>query len=183
MTIDFSQDIDVSVTDNSIKSISALAMQQLSLEQQLKEAQSRVDLVAEELRRIQETDLPNAMLEAGVSEFTLATGEEVTIKPDIYPSIPKNRQKSAFAWLRQHDHGSIIKNEIAVAFGKGQDDEAVRLLEELLKHGYQPSKKESIHFQTLKAFIKEYMANPENEDLPEDLFNVHEVRKAIIKMS
>jgi len=186
MAINFAEDAGkVDITDADVKTISMLAKKQIHLELHLADIARTLEQVTDNLRQVQEVDLPNAMLEAGVSEIKLDTGETVSVKPDIYPSIPKDKIFHAYKWLRERGHGSLIKNNITVSFGRdgGEDAKAKDLLAELVVRGYKPERRENIHFQTLKAFVKEQMADPETEDLPEEFFSVHEVRKAVIKSS
>ncbi len=180
--IDFSND-PIAVTDKDINTISTLAKYQLAIEKQLKELQILVDEGVNDLRQVQEIDLPLAMQQAGVSEFKLDTGEMVNVVPSLHPSIPKDKKLQAFKWLRDQGHGSLIKNNVTIQFGKGEDTKAIELVSNLKEDGYKPTQKQDVHFQTLKAFVKEQTADPETPDLPQELFNVHEVRKAVIKSS
>lgn len=185
MTINFEEDVELAIdlSDAKVKVIATLAQQQLEYEKTVEELNAKLKDVTKKLRKVQEEDLPNAMAEAGVLEFALSTGEKITVKPDIYPTIPKPKTLLAYNWLREHGHGSIIKNNVTVQFGKGEDDKATYLLNQLTDGGYRPVQKESVHPGTLKSFVKEQMADPETPDLPDDLFTVFEVKKAMIKLS
>jgi len=185
MPINFEDDVELSIdlSDVKVKAIASLAQQQLEYEKTIEDMGVKLKDITKKWRKIQEEDLPTAMAEAGVMEFTLATGEKISVKPDIYPTIPKPKTLLAYSWLRDHGHGSLIKNNVTVQFGKGEDEKAIVLLNQLTEGGYQPVQKESVHPGTLKSFVKEQMADPDTEELPEDLFTVFEVKKAVIKLS
>jgi len=165
----------------AITEISAFAALQLShqsrvatLEQALKDASTA-------LRQVQEVDLPAAMAAAGVQSITLPTGEKVTIKEDVYASIPKDeRYEQAMAWLRNHGFGDVIKSEVKVAFGRGEEAQQVALLAELKVNGWNNhSESVGVHASTLKALIREQLAK--GAEFPMDLFGAIPVTKAVIK--
>jgi Asp-tRNA(Asn)/Glu-tRNA(Gln) amidotransferase C subunit len=164
-----------------VTEIAALA--RLQLDRQIKVAQLEEELKSWQaaLRQVQEVDLPNAMQQAGVSEIKLPSGEKITIKDDVYASIPKDeRYDQAMSWLRDHGFGDIIKNEVKVAFGKGEEDEAVALMEELDANGWKNyTSAVTVHASTLKALIREQLAK--GADFPLELFGAMPVSKAVIK--
>lgn len=181
--MDFEQDVKIEITDDNIKQISSLAKLQVQIEGELSDLEDLVKDTKKNLRKVQEEDLPLAMREAGMLEFTLESGEKISIEQGIFPSIPKPKILAAYDWLRGHGHGAIIKNLVTVQFSAGADEDAHKLLKSLTDDGFKPSQKESIHASTLKAFVKEQMADPDTEELPEDLFTVFEVSKAVVKTS
>jgi len=164
----------------AIKEISNLAAIQISRELRVAQLEDDLRTAKEVLQRVQEVDLPNAMAAAGIMSIKLPNGASLTIKEDVYASIPKDQQFEAFAWLRDHELGDVIKREVVVEFGRGEEDQAVALVNELQAKGmnnYQT--KESVHSQTLKALIREQLAK--GAEFPMDLFGAYPVTKAVIK--
>jgi hypothetical protein len=168
-------------SNSELLEISTLADRQLkwqalveTIEKQLKEAEA-------ELRQVREVDLPNAMLQAGVSEIKLPTGQKISIKEDIYASIPKDdRYHEAIDWLKEHGFGDVIKNKVEVLFGKGEEDQARALMMELNSNGWKTyTNSETVHSSTLKALIREQLAK--GADFPLELFGAMPVTKAVIK--
>lgn len=168
-------------SNNEVKEIAALAERQTNqqahvdwMEEALKQAQA-------DLRKTQEVDLPAAMQQAGVSEIKLSTGEKITIKDDVYASIPKDeRGELAYTWLRNNGFGDVIKNEVKVAFGRGEEEQAAALLAECKVNGWNnASFAATVHSSTLKALIREQLAK--GKDFPMELFGAMPVSKAIIK--
>ena len=49
--------------------------------------------------------------------------------------------ESAYKWLRDNGLADIIKNEVSVQFGKGEDDKAKQLLDLAVTNGYEPQQK------------------------------------------
>lgn len=166
---------------NEVKEIAALAERQLEQERDVRVAAHHLEIAQIALRRTQEVDLPNAMQQAGVSEIKLPTGEKITIKDDVYASIPKDeRGELAYAWLRDNGFGDVIKNEVKVAFGRGEEEQVAALLAECKVNGWNnASLAATVHSSTLKALIREQLAK--GNDFPMELFGAIPVSKAVIK--
>lgn len=114
------------------------------------------------LRKLQEETLVELMNAAHVKELTLsAQGNSPAVvfemKPFYHASIPKDETKAgeAFAWLRKHNHGDIIKNVFTVPMGMGDDKAAKKLTAALKKLKLEYSRKVSVPAQTLAAFVRE----------------------------
>lgn len=125
----------------------------------------------EDLAKIREYDLPNALDAVGLSEFKLLDGTLVSVKEDVFASISEENRDAAFKWLEDTDNDGIIKNEFKLPFGKGQDDEAKALQKILDEFGYSYSNSRSVHYQTLKAFVKQRLEA--GEPIPLDTFSVY----------
>ena len=133
-----------------------------------------------------ETDLiPSLMASAGgIDKFTLDNGTSITIKDELYASITQARQPEAFAWLEAHGHGDVIKDELKVALGKGEQasNRAYVLMSTLEEMGIDDySRKRAVHPGTLAALIREQLG--EGVDVPKETFGVHQQRRAIVKVA
>lgn len=137
------------------------------IEDELKQAKERVRMLAEE-------SIPSAMQEIGLTEFKLDTGEKVTVKADVYASIPAARKTEAFEWLDAHGFGSLIKTGVSVQFGRGEMDNASELYDDLMLKGMTPELKQDVNAQTLKAWLREQLEEG-LPDLPLDLFGARPV--------
>lgn len=171
--------VDVKISDANLQTISTLASQQLEWEANI--SQLTVDLghATDALRQIQEYLLPEAMVSVGMSEFKLANGSKITIKDDIFASIRKDYTESAVSWLDSNGLGDIVKDKININFGRGESEEARKVIEFCKANGYDAGETLSVHPQTLKATIKEQMSR--GVQFPEEFFSIAPVRKAIIK--
>jgi hypothetical protein len=134
--------------------------------------------VKEFVRRLEEEDIPLAMQELGVDELKLVTGEKVSIKHDVYASLTSESKPAAYNWLEANGFGGLIKTNVSVEFGKGQIEGAESLAEDLQSRGLPVSLGRDVHAQTLKAFLREQLANGSN--VPLELFNARPISKAKI---
>jgi hypothetical protein len=158
-------------------------MAQMLLERQAEQAaaEAALEAIKKKVVQIEQEDLPTLMAELGLQEFKLSSGEKITIKDEVACSISKEHQSAAFAWLIKNKFGGIIKTLVAVQFGKGEHADAARMAKALqtqLGKAHPVELDESVHPQTLKAFVKERLQN--GDALPVDLFGVLPFKKAII---
>lgn len=181
MEEDVKEDI-VFINNDKLKAISLLAEEQLELEKSINEGEKLLKDLKLTLRSIQEKELPEAMLNNGMKEFKLKSGASITIKSGYAASITKKNEGQAFGWLKNNNHDSIIKNEVKVSFGKGEESTKDVLMNELNKEDYTKAvinTKQFVHPQTLRAFVNEQIENGVN--IPHDLFGVFAWQKSIVK--
>ena len=148
-------------------------------------AQTRVENLEADLKaakqallKLTDEDLPSQMTEIGLTNFTLADGSKVDIKQTLSTRIKKDNEEKAYAWLRKHGEGDIIKNTVTVRFGIEKDNEAKALVDELTEKQWEPERKEDIHPGTLKAWVKNRIE--EGKELDMDLFGVWVGQRATI---
>tara|TARA_S200002703_G_C3768016_1_gene236435 strand:+ start:711 stop:1289 length:579 start_codon:yes stop_codon:yes gene_type:complete len=160
----------VEATDGEIHRIAELANKQLELERGVTTLELELKAKKEELRSVQEHDLPDALAEAGVSEIRLADGSRVKAEPFVTAHISKAKADEAHMWLIKHGFGDIIKREVTAKFGKN-DDKWKLAVEALQAKGIEIDTKEAVHHSTLRAFAKEQME--QGTDIPVDLFGLY----------
>lgn len=180
MSIDFLADADkpVELNEQQMQQLATLAAEQVKIEDWIAKREGELELAKVQLRKIAEVAIPNLMQEIGMSEFTLTNGMKLTIKQEVYASIPADNQQPAFNWLRKTGNDGLIKNVISCQFSKGQDADALTAGRLLAEAGFQPEQKQSVHPMTLKAFIKEQMEK--GVDVPLADFGAHTVNKTKI---
>ncbi len=147
-----------------------------SLELKLKE----VEELKDHIKEIEENLLPTLMDDTGLEEITLNDGSKIKCGDFIVARIQD--QDTAFQWLRETQNEGIIKNEIKIELARGDDEQAKMVADLLDEKGIPATRKESVHYQTLNAFVREALNNPELQDtLPKKAFGVYETRKVSIK--
>lgn len=173
-------DIDAPASEDSLTRLrqmgQTLAEQQAKvadLSKQLKEAtaiQNRLEL----------EEIPQLMEEVGVTYFGMPDGSEIRVKKEFACGITEKTRDRALRWLIENGFGGLIKTEVALAFGRGERDEAEAAAARLANDGeYEVEMREAVHPATLKSFVKERMES--GETFPLDLFNVRPYDKATLK--
>ncbi len=164
---------------SDLKNIAQLAKQMLAYEDKVEQAMQRLKELNEDLRDIVERKLPEAMESAEMTEFTLEDGSRVSIKPAYYAHITADHKEEAFAWLRANNLDGLIKNDITLSFGKGDDAAAQEALAVVDGAGWAHKDKQHVHPQTLRAFVKEQLED--GQDIPMEVFGVQRIVRAAVK--
>lgn len=170
-----------SLNKSGISTISNLCKQQLTLEKRIADLDQDLKDAKREHRKIAEDLLPAALDEYGVAELKMEDGSKINVSPFYSASIPKEKQEQAFDWLVGQGHGSLIKNHVTAAFGRGEDNLAKNLLAELEQRGMATQTKTWVEPMTLKSFVKEQVEKGEN--LPYDLLGIFVGKKAKVTRS
>ena len=159
--------------------LSQLAEQQLFLESRCNELEELLSVEKENLRLIVEQYLPEAMASVGMKEFKLANGYKITVKDDVFASIRKDFVNEAVTWLDENGLGGVVKDDVTVKFGRGEQEQASKLNEFCRAQGWNADEKLSVHPSTLKALVKEQMSK--GVQFPGEYFSIAPVRKSVIK--
>lgn len=136
-----------------------------------------------ELQDLRTKIIPDLLRSIGMNSFSLADGSVVELKDELFPDIPAAKREAAYEWLRENGHGDLIKHEIKVTFGMGEDLEALTIRKMLHEHNspLNFTEKETILAQSLRAWVREQERR--GTELPNDLFSVHRVTTAHLKTS
>ena len=172
-TLDKVQKGDMKTLSSLVKDLDQLTIDINEKEEELKSLKLQKHKMSTE-------QIPAMMDEMGVQRLDVEN-LSVSLKPLINVSIPPTRRDEAYQWLRDNGLDDIIKNDVIMSFGKGEDNMAGDIMYELEQRGMHPEKKTHIHSMTLKAFIRERVEKGLPIDL--DLFGAFIARTADIKRS
>ena len=161
--------------------VSRLATEAGNLERQISDAEQLLKDKKQALHKITDEQLPEALEEMGLQKFTLTDGAEISVKPLYAASIPRDRKDEAFQWLRDHEFGDLVKNNVTVTFGRGEDAIAKEFVGLCGSQGFTPSQLEKVEPMTLKAWLRERVEA--GDPIPLDLFGAFISQRATIKRS
>jgi hypothetical protein len=161
--------------------VARLAAEAANLERQISDAEQLLKDKKQALHQITDEQLPEALEEMGLQKFTLTDGAEISVKPLYAASIPRDRKDEAFQWLRDHEFGDLVKNNVTVTFGRGEDDIAKEFVGLCGSQGFTPSQLEKVEPMTLKAWLRERVEA--GDPIPLDLFGAFITQRATIKRS
>ena len=135
------------------------------LEEQLKKKKEEADFISSNV-------IPELLAEQGLSEIKLSDGSKVSVKKEFRATVPKDdtKRENALQWLRDQGLGDIIKNNVSVSFGKGEDDKAEQLLNLAAENGFEPQQKSDVSWNTLTALYRERVEA--GLDMPSDCFSL-----------
>ena len=179
-TINFEDDQIKSVTQvDAAKSLSDKVLELRDLEDEIQNAEDSINKLKEKAKILSQIEIPAMMQDMHITKLKLKDGESVEVKPFYYASVSQGinetdsdyaqRKEQAFTWLRNNGLGDIIKNDITVTFGKGEDNKAAQYAVLARGQGFEPVQKVGVHAQTLKAVVRERVEA--GLDMPSDIFN------------
>ena len=136
-----------------------------ALEDQLKNKKAEAEDIGSRV-------IPELLAEQGLSEIKLADGSKVSVRKEFRATVPKDdmKREAALQWLRDQGLGDIIKNNVTVSFGKGEDDKAEQLLNLAAENGFEPQQKSDVAWNTLSALYQERVEA--GLDMPSDSFSL-----------
>jgi hypothetical protein len=153
----------------ALKGLTKLAEQAMKAAKVVEDKEAELKSAKNTLHHLTMKVIPDALAAAGVSTFTTLKAPflKITTKEYIHGTLPKEAEarERALAWLENNDAADIIKNQIAVDLGKGEDNMAKAVKSALDEMEIDYSVKKDVHPQTLAAFARERLRNGEEVDL------------------
>jgi hypothetical protein len=154
-----------------VTTIAAECQKLKNLQDDIERAEEHVDNLKKMADDISSRVIPELLAEQGLTSLKLADGSSVTVKREYRCTLPKEdgRREAAYNWLRENGLGDIIKNNVIVTFGRGEDDKAQRLLDLAASNGFEPNQKSDVAWNTLTALFQERVES--GLDMPSDVFS------------
>ena len=165
----------------NVRSLSNYVIDLQKLEEEIIKEETLLKQKKERADKISEEVIPGIMESMKLKTLKLQDGSAVEVK-DIYGAtiLVANRER-AYQWLRDNNLGDLIKNEITVSFGYGEDTKASEYTSLAESKGYQPSQKLKVEPMTLKALYRERVEA--RQDLPSEHFNLFKGNRTKITRS
>ena len=176
--IDFFDEPQEEAPPATLERLISLATESKTLEEEILADTIALSEKQDKLSKILMERIPDIMDELALEDFKMLDGSKITVKKDVKASISEERKPAAFAWLRQNDFDGIIKTNVSAAFGKGETEQAEQARAALVAAGFEATVAESVHYQTLKAFVKERLEA--GTKIPMETFGVFEFKIAKI---
>ena len=179
-SINFEQDkTDVLDKSKNLKTLSDEVQKMEQITQEIELLEERVKDKKKDLEHISGEVIPTMMSEMGLSQLKLMDGSMIDVKPFYNATITQANKEAAFNWLRTNGLADIIKNEVVVSFGRGEDNKAAEYADLAKSQGLQPAQKLKVEPMTLKALVRERIEA--GKEMPTDIFSVFVGNKTTIK--
>ena len=162
---DFLDTVEITTIAQECVNLKKIEDEIAELEEKLKDKKLDADHISSKV-------IPELLAEQGLSEIKLADGSKVSVRKEFRATLPKDevRRDAAYKWLRDQGLGDIIKNNVSVTFGKGEDDKAQSLIDLAVDNGYEPNQKSDVAWNTLTALYEERVKA--GLDMPSDVFSL-----------
>ena len=179
-SIDFEKDQQDSMKKtNNIQSLADQVERLESLNARLALQEDNMKSTKKDIERLSGEVIPTMMTEMGLSELKLQDGSHLKVSTSYKAHITEANKQAAFNWLRDNGLGDIIKNEISVSFGRGEDNKAAHYAELAKGQGRDPTQKLKVEPMTLKALVRERIEA--GKEMPTEIFGVFTENKTTIK--
>ena len=165
----------------NVKSLSTHVLELQKLEDEINEDEERLKRKKQEADKLSGEVIPELMESMKLKTMKLADGSGIEIKQIYSATIPVANREGAYQWLRENDLGDLIKNEITVSFGRGEDNKASNYANLARENGFEPAQKLKVEPMTLKALYRERVEA--KQDLPSEHFNLFKGNKTKITRS
>lgn len=162
----------------TLKRIPELVDELRALEQAALEQEAALMDAVSKLHYHRMVVLPAAMELAGLSEFKTKDGATVKVEDKFKASITEANADAAYAWMRSEGHGGVVKTIFEVDVRALSETERGKLGAMLVKKGLDVAPKESVHYQTLQALVRELLEV--GTKLPPAI-SLHEYKQATLK--
>ena len=163
---------NLKLLSNEVQKMESISTEIQNMEDKLKKRKKDLDLISGEI-------IPTMMSEMGLSQLKLMDGSQIDVKPFYNATITQANKEAAYNWLRTNGLGDIIKNEVIVSFGRGEDNKAADYAELAKGQGLQPTQKLKVEPMTLKALVRERIEA--GKPMPTEIFSVFVGNKTTIK--
>lgn len=195
--VDISEDTDNSnATPADLEKIAKMADRVAELDVLLGEEDDYIKTLKEEKNRIESISLPEAMMSCGMKEFKTHAGASVKIVDFVEVNLPaagaidkakgddkvelEERLKEGLKFIDEHGGSSIIKSVVLVDFERGQSKAKQTFFDALIEKGYAAISADTVHPQTLKAWVKEKISN--GVPVPAEPFKLYCGSRAEVKL-
>lgn len=180
--IDFEKDAPGAqpLTNEKMEELTKLTESLKDAREEIAELEADLKTAKEDEREFAEVKIPNLMQEIGITEIVLQSGGRVTLKEDLKCSVTKGNKATVIAFIKKEGDAGIIKNQVFVIFGKGEDQSADQCFKSLTSNGYENiGREETVNTGTFKSMIKELIE--EGVEVPFKELGIFKYRTTIIK--
>ena len=150
-----------------------------SIKKRITELKSQIKDLEVDEKYFEYDVIPKLMYDMNLSTLKLKDGSEVSVGKKFFANARADKKADAYQWLRNNGLGDIIKNNISVTFGQGEENKAMAYANLAREHGYEPSQKEDAHHASVSAVMKEW--KDKGNEIPSDLFSVLDVDQVKLK--
>ena len=163
---------------SNVQDLSDCVIRLQKIEDEIKQDEENLKLKKQKADKLSGEVIPEMMESMKLKTMKLADGSAIEVKEIYSATIPVARKDGAYNWLRENGLGDLIKNEITVSFGRGEDNKASDYANLAAERGYQPVQKLKVEPMTLKALFRERVEK--DLDLPSEHFNLFKGNKTKI---
>ncbi len=136
---------------DSLLTLTALSEDYLSLQKEWKDLEAQTKAAKKAFNKVSQEDIPNTMMEVGLSEIKLSDGKKVSFKEDVSCSIKDYNKLDDF--LSKRGEEGMMKMTLDI--GKVPKNILRLILTDLMeKYDIQATPKQFVHPMTMASYIR-----------------------------
>ena len=143
------------VGDDTLSSLGKKCTELVEVRSEIVELEQKKKELSQREFKLENEEIPAVMEENNLTSLRLKDGQKIDVTESYHATITTANRDFCFNWLKENGLDDIIKNEVSVAFGRGENDNALDLKGQLEGQGLPVEHSQKIHSQTLKAFVGE----------------------------
>lgn len=160
-----------------------MTMSMLQLDNEIEDAETVLKTLKERRNKFANELIPTLMRDSGIDKLRITTGVEVSLLKEIHCTLSEERKPAWMAYLTSTGNDGLLKRELTISYGRDKTTQFNALSEHLKEIGVHQdatvAQKETIHAQTLRAFLRqEVKTNPEVLEI----FGAYERQVAEVKL-
>lgn len=164
-------------TDEKLKKIAELAKDFVFFDNNIKDLERELAKYKKEFEQIATTELPEAMIDIGMSEFKLTNGVHLQVIPIYNVRVTKDKLDKADTWLEENGHGGMIKRVFQIAV-PNDVIEQITLEHKLARANIDYDVVKNVHWSTIQSWANEM--REAGEMIPEEIFNIFRGNRTVI---
>ena len=149
------------------------------IQKQIKDLEDRVKDLKEDEKYFSCNIIPKLMEDMNLASLKLKDGSELTVKKIFSATLKADKKAEGIHWPRDNGLGDIVKNNITVTFGQGEDNKAVEYAGLARERGYEPTQDEKVHHASLTVVMKDF--KEKGNEIPTDLFSTFDGNQTKLK--
>lgn len=179
---DYGEDGKTEAKQTTVEHVTELVHKMHRCEHEVASAEAELKARQKALKEVCEFEIPKALDDAKVKDLTTLDDLFVEVAENLRVSLPGRdnpKRAKAFEYLNKLGLGSIAKRTVTIQYGKGEEEAAAKLAEELEERGLNVTEDLNVHAATLKKNLNDLLEDGQDVDL--SLFNGYIVRAAKVK--
>ena len=150
-----------------------------SIQSEIKSLEDRAKDLKNDEKHFSCLIIPKLMEDMNLKSLKLQDGSELTVKKVYSATMKADKKAECMRWLRENGLGDIVKNEITVNFGQGEENKAAEYADLARERGYEPTQDEKVHHASLTVVMKDF--KEKGNEIPTDLFSTFDGNQTKLK--
>lgn len=149
---DLTKDAEALPNEEKLSRLATMALSMRELQDKIALTEAQLIGMKEELRKVSEDHIPSLMDEIGIEKITLKNGLKLSTK---FFATGKVLDDNVYDWFEKEGFADIVKSELTVKSRRIEKQDLAPIKAAIREAGLEFGEKDSIHYQTMGAWLRE----------------------------